>query len=110
MGDWEPDERFKLEYCATHCNALFWIVPANVQGLWKTQGGQLIIEQKYQMLTGTLKDGKAYAPIADAKMTGDKIAFTAGDARYTGVVKGDTIRGTRKVGNKETRWQAKRSH
>ena len=110
MGDWEADEKIKLDDCSSHCNGLFWIVPANVQGLWKWSGGHLVIEQKYQMLTGTLKDGKVYTPITEAKMTGDKIAFSVGDAKYTGTVKGDTIRGMRKVGTKETRWQASRSH
>jgi SAM-dependent methyltransferase len=110
MGDWEPEEKVRLDDCSSHCNALFWIVPANVQGLWKWSGGQLVIEQKYQMLTGTLKDGSVYTPITNAKMTGDKIAFNVGDVQYTGVVKGDSIRGTRKAGTKETRWQARRNH
>jgi SAM-dependent methyltransferase len=110
MGDWEPDERIKLEDCNSHCNALYWIVPANVQGMWKTPRGQLVLEQKYQVLTGTLKDGAVYTPISDAKMIGSQIVFTAGEARYTGTVSGDSIRGTRKVGTKETSWRANRSH
>src|SRR5262249_43099203 len=111
MGDWEPDERFNLVGdCASHCSALFWIVPANVQGLWKTPRGQLVLEQKYQKLTGTLKDGTVYTPISDAKMIGSQISFSVGDDRYTGEVTGDTIRGTRSSGTRETTWQARRTH
>ena len=44
MGDWTPDERVTVtEGCTNYCNALFWIVPANVQGKWKLPNGELAI-------------------------------------------------------------------
>ncbi len=58
MGDWTPDERVTVaEGCSNYCNALFWIVPANVQGNWKLPNGELALEQKYQNLSGTAKIG-----------------------------------------------------
>ena len=58
MGDWEPDRRVELTQekgCETSwCTALLWIVPANVAGTHKVAQGDLKLEQKYQMLTGTL--------------------------------------------------------
>src|SRR4029450_9695835 len=38
MAEWEPDERKTLgpPDCTSWCNAMLWIVPAKVQGTWKT--------------------------------------------------------------------------
>ena len=54
MDDWEPDQRETVENCSSWCTALFWIVPAQVDGAWKTPNGALTITQKYQTFTGTL--------------------------------------------------------
>src|SRR5262245_27561986 len=76
MGDWTPDEvANSVDGCTSYCKANFWIVPAKVEGTWKLPQGELKLEQKYQMLTGTLKTGSATAQITDGKMTGDQISF-----------------------------------
>jgi hypothetical protein len=41
------------------------------------------------MLSGTLGS----APITDAKMRGDEIAFTVGNSKYTGTVNGTSMQG-----------------
>ena len=110
MGDWTPDERARVtEGCQNYCNALFWIVPANVQGKWKMPNGELSLEQKYQMLSGTAKMGDASTPIEGGKMTGDQITFTAGGTTYTGRVNGNSIEGTGKSASGETKFQATRA-
>lgn len=110
MGDWTPDEtRSVTENCTTYCNAHFWLVPAKVEGTWKLPQGELALEQKYQMVTGTLRTGSAATPISDGKLAGDRLTFTAGGAQYTGTVNGDAIEGVSRSGGNETKWQATRA-
>jgi hypothetical protein len=91
MGDWTPDQEISASGdCTSYCRAMLWIVPAKVGGTWKMAGGNLVLEQKYQMLTGTL-NGQA---ISDAKMNGSAITFTAGGRTYTGTVTGNTMKGS----------------
>ena len=66
----------------------FWIVPAKVAGTWKLPQGELTLEQKYQMITGTLHNGSVTAPIANGKMNGDQITFTVDGTQFTGKVNG----------------------
>jgi hypothetical protein len=111
MGDWTPEERFQISGdCLSHCTALFWIVPAKVQGKWKMPRGEMVLEQKYQMLSGTAKLRKESTEISEGKLTGDQIAFTVGKTRYTGRVKGNVIEGTSKSTSGETKWKATRAN
>src|SRR5499425_1069630 len=41
MGDWEPDETVELG-CDTYCTAYLWIVPARVEGKWRSGHGELV--------------------------------------------------------------------
>jgi hypothetical protein len=111
MGDWTADVRISAENdCTSYCNGYFWIVPAKVEGTWKMPQGELALEQKYQMLSGTLKQGTNSTPISDAKMRGEEIVFTAGGTQYTGKVAGNTMSGTAKNGGNETKWEATRAN
>jgi hypothetical protein len=95
MGDWEPDQTSRIEGdCVSWCTALFWIVPAKVQGTWKMPQGELNLTQTYQMVSGTLKNGANTTPLTDGRLRGDQINFTAGGVQYTGRVNGNTIEGT----------------
>jgi len=91
MAEWEPDERKVIgpEGCTSWCTALLWIVPAKVQGNWKTAQGNLRITQSFQKITGTL----GTTPIT-GKLAGDQISFMAASASYTGRVTGNTIQGS----------------
>ena len=111
MGDWTPDETVQLtQNCSSFCRAHLWIVPAKVEGTWKSPSGDLVLEQKYQKLSGRLSSGNVVAPIADGKMNGDEISFTAGGTAYSGRVAGDAIGGTSKAASgSATPWQATRS-
>ncbi|HTO48765.1 MAG TPA: class I SAM-dependent methyltransferase, partial [Burkholderiales bacterium] len=113
MEDWQPDEITNLD----GRRAYFWIVPAKVQGNWRVQSGSdgwdLALEQKYQMLEGSVKFGAINAGLRDTRLQGDKIAFAFVDAagvkrEFTGRVNGNTMEGTVKPDNNgpESRWTA----
>jgi SAM-dependent methyltransferase len=107
MDDWMPEDQVKVDDgCLRFCTALFWIVPAKVQGKWKMPRGEFVLNQKYQMLSGTMKVENVSAAIDGGKLTGDQIAFTAGDTSYTGRVNGNTIIGISKSPTGETNWRA----
>ena len=95
MGDWEPELRFEVtEGCQSYCRGLYWIVPAKVEGTWKMGGSEITLQQTFQMVSGTVKNGNVIAPITASKLTGDAITFTAGGTTYTGKVSGNKIEGT----------------
>ncbi|MGZ8467765.1 MAG: class I SAM-dependent methyltransferase, partial [Candidatus Binatia bacterium] len=103
MGDWSADETANVkEGCASYCTAHLWIVPAKVQGIWQTSQGELTLKQSYQMVTGTLKS----SPIANGKLSGDQISFSAGGVEYSGRVNGNSIEGVVKGGGS---WKATRA-
>ena len=93
MEDWKPDEDATVENCTNWCTAHLWIVPAKVEGTWKTGQGDLTIKQSFQNITGTLKNGSAVTPI-NGKLHGNQITFTSGSTQYTGNVNGNSIEGT----------------
>jgi precorrin-6B methylase 2 len=83
MEDWQADETQSVtEDCSSWCTALLWIVPAKVQGTWKTPQGNVTLTQQFQMLTGNL-NGTA---ITNGKLNGDQISFTVGSTNYSGRV------------------------
>ena len=91
--DWKPDEDGTVENCTNWCTAHLWIVPAKVDGTWKTGQGDLTIKQSFQNITGTLKNGSVVTPI-NGKLHGNQITFTAGSSQYTGNVNGNSMDGT----------------
>ncbi len=91
MEDWEPDQTVNVgSECEDWCSALFWIVPAKVEGIWRMPQGDLSLTQQFQKLSGMLGS----QPISNAKMRGSEITFTAGGTVYTGTVTGKTMQGT----------------
>ena len=102
MEAWQPDERATVPNCERWCEALFWLVPAKVEGSWQLPQGQLTLKQQFQMLTGTLGS----AAIAGGRLRGDEISFTVGDVQYTGRVNGSTITGTSMQSGRSTPFTA----
>ncbi|MGH9255708.1 MAG: class I SAM-dependent methyltransferase [Vicinamibacterales bacterium] len=104
---WTPDETVTIENgCSAWCTALLWIVPAKVGGKWRIGDGDLVLDQQYQVVKGTL-DRSA---IADGKLRGDQIRFTVGTAEYTGRVVGNRMEGTVRGGGPATSWTAVKSN
>jgi precorrin-6B methylase 2 len=111
MGEWTDDETATVDEkdgCTYYCTAHLWIVPAKVEGAWQLSRGELSLKQNFQMVTGTLKTGGNATPIANGRLRGDQISFTAGGAQYAGRVNGNTIEGTLKGGSSDN-WSATRS-
>ncbi len=89
MEDWKADQTESVD----GRTAYLWIVPAKVEGTWQLAQGELLLTQTFQMLMGTLKTGNGTATIANGRLRGDQISFTAGNAEYTGRVTGNKIEG-----------------
>ena len=86
MDDWEADQTVRADDCPNSwCTALLWIVPAKVNGVWKMGNATLTLNQKFQMLSGTL----GAAAISEGKLNGHEIAFTVGTTKYAGKVSAD---------------------
>jgi len=110
MGEWQADETSTVpESSGYYRTALLWIVPAKVEGTWKSAQGDLSIKQSFQVIVGTVKNGNVAAAIMNGKLRGEQINFTAGGSEYSGRVNGDTIEGTIKAGGKTSEWKATRS-
>jgi SAM-dependent methyltransferase len=109
MGEWQADETSTVpESSGYYRTALLWIVPAKVEGAWKSAQGDLSIKQSFQVIVGTVKNGNVAAAIMNGKLRGDQINFTAGGAEYVGRVNGNTIEGTIKASGKTSEWKATR--
>jgi hypothetical protein len=109
MDDWQPDEKAIVDPCERWCTALFWIVPAKVDGAWQTAQGSLTLKQSFQMVSGSLGAASRQTAITDGKLRGDQIAFNVGAARYEGRVNGNRIEGTVVSGGRTTNWEATRA-
>lgn len=89
MEDWQADETATVtDGCSSSwCTALFWIVPAKVEGTWGTPNGDLKLTQSFQMISGTLGN-----QAIQGRLRGAEITFTAGTTKYSGTVDGNTIK------------------
>ena len=108
MGDWKADRTIEsVQKCKDYCGAFLWIVPAKVGGTWTVPEGKLVLQQKFQFVTGRLVSGKIVTPVK-GRLDGSGIAFTAGGTQYSGRADGNTIEGTSKTGDKQEPWKATR--
>ena len=108
MGEWKPDETVSVQdnkEFSSYCTALFWVVPAKVEGTWKLSEGELTFTQRFQRFSGTFKSGSNTVAIKNGQLSGDLISFSIGDANYTGRVNGDTMEGIHESGGITTQWK-----
>lgn len=103
IAEWEPDEAVTVEPCERWCDAKLWIVPARVEGTWRTPNGDLLLTQRFQFVTGTLGN----EPIESGRLRGEEITFTIGTTEYYGQVDGDLMRVTATVDGKPVEWTAR---
>jgi precorrin-6B methylase 2 len=95
MGEWEADQEVTTEENWNSWNtAYLWIIPAKVGGKWKLGNEELEFTQEYQFIKGTLKKGAKSISIADGRLEGNSITFTAGNEKYSGTVGDKIIKGT----------------
>ena len=104
VDGWEPDAQATLDVCEQWCTALLWIVPAKVEGTWRAPEGELLLDQQFQNVTGSL-GGR---PVADGRLNGDAITFKVAEREYTARVKGATIEGTVTAAGAKGHWRATR--
>jgi len=94
MGEWKADETADLSSSAgcenSWCTALFWIVPARVEGVWKLPQGELTLKQEFQMLSGSLRTAdRTYA--IEGRVRGEDVNFRAGGKQYRGRMNGSKL-------------------
>jgi SAM-dependent methyltransferase len=104
---WTPDRTETLDSdCTTWCTALLWIVPARVKGTWKLTEGELVLDQAFQTVTGTLKMGGQSMAIENGRLAGEQLTFKAAGSEYVARVSGRAMEGTRKSAGVESPWTA----
>lgn len=87
---WDPDAtETATGECNNWCTSYLYFAPAKVAGSWRLAQGTLRFEQNFQMLSGTLNK----TPISNARLKGEEIGFTVGDAQYVGRVNGNAMSG-----------------
>ena len=105
---WTADATVVLDPCPTWCTSLLWIVPAKVAGTWRTDTGELVLEQRFQELSGELRTPDGTVPITGGRLRGEQIGFETGGGTYTGRVAGSTMSGTARTPTGVTAWRAVR--
>ena len=110
ISGWTPDVTERIEDdCTSWCTAMLYIVPAKVEGTWKTADGELTLDQDFQMVKGTLvSNGKSIA-VENGRLKGEEITFSAEGVEYAGRVNGTTIEGTTKSASGQRAWKAQRA-
>ena len=107
---WIPDETVVLDPCPTWCTSLLWIVPAKVAGAWRMDAGELVLEQRFQQVSGELRTADGAFAITEGRLRGDRIGFEAGGISYTGrMAGGSTMSGTARTPAGITEWRAVRN-
>jgi len=107
MGDWEPDAQTGAPGCYAWCFLYLWIVPARVEGTWRTPQGELSLAQRYQHVSGTLGAGPLAVPV-EGRLSGDRIVLTAAGSEYRARVVGDAMEGTVSTAGALRPWKAGR--
>src|SRR5690606_18331215 len=95
MDEWESDHFERVDGRSVY----MWIVPAQVQGQWRLEGPEgvldLDIEQTFQKLSGTAQEVTGDTQPVTGAMNGAAIRLTVGDGdtanTYTGNVQGDVM-------------------
>ena len=116
MDDWKPDETVHMDVREKYGNSsgtssiYFYIVPAKVTGLWRwqqttagvTHDYELALEQKFQVVSGTVRVNGSTYKISDASLRGDQLVFnvvtplaaTTVKQSFAGRVSGEQIFGS----------------
>lgn len=110
MGEWEADETATAgsddSNSSYYRTALLWIVPAKINGTWKSPAGEMTFKQEFQKFAGSINAGGVTTLITGGKLRGDQISFSAGGTLYSGKVAGNMIAGTTVSGGVSREWSA----
>jgi hypothetical protein len=129
MGDWHADESATFDVPDKYgagsgsgtSSVYFWVVPAKVTGAWqwqlsvagKPQAYEMVLDQNFQVVTGTVRVGGRSVKLQDAQLRGDQLSgsFTAeinGSAlkhEFAGRVAGAGIEGSVTLSGSRTQGQ-----
>lgn len=110
MKEWQFDDTTKIYVKDNRFStAYLWIVPSKVEGRWKIdQENELVLTQKFQIITGELRKGNKTLKLTEGKLRGNEIFFIAGSDIYTGEVDGNRITGTVITEGNKYSWNATR--
>ena len=121
FGDWQADDSvtaisFKSllapflennkDHCFFLCTAYLWILPARVEGRWRIAGGELVLRQSFQMVSGVVTVGGKSVPVTNSRLRDSALSFTAGDTAYAGQVGAGRIDGTARRNGVTLPWNA----
>lgn len=107
MQDWPYDDMKVIDDESISWNtAYLWIVPAKVEGTWKSDIGELILTQKFQTVSGTMKKGWRYYDISNGKLLGNMFSFTCNKVNYKCRVEDNMMTGTAENNGELTPWKA----
>lgn len=135
MEDWKPDAHVQMEVKEKYGGAggksdiYFWVVPAKVGGTWQWQlpvfgkgrAYEVTLNQKFQVLTGSVKVGGRSVTLQNLRLRGDEIRFaftsevdgTPVKHQFTGKVEGEGIIGTARLSGgrvqAQLEWAAQRT-
>ncbi len=110
MEDWSADDRVTVqEGCETWCTALLWIVPARVEGTWRSGGRTFTLRQRFQMIDGTVTGPGGESTPISGKLRGADIVLNENGILYEGQVRGNAIEGKATSGGDAHPWSATRS-
>lgn len=103
MGDWQPQRVLRARGPEREHTIYFWLVPADVGGTWHVtlhhptaraaRAATLRLRQRLAAFEGELETSEGRIPLSAGRVTGDEIAFTAGNGVWRGRVSGDTAIG-----------------
>jgi hypothetical protein len=131
MREWRPDAEEaipasdKTVGVRKESMVYLWIVPARVEGEWtfelssggKTRRTRLVLQQRFQFVSGSVElTGQGDVPVSYGRLRGEELrvmlppgALDRGSVELVGRVRGDTLSGTVRRGEREVaNWSARR--
>jgi hypothetical protein len=124
FGNWKPDREVSVDVPEKYgtpgqwkSTLFYWVVPAQVQGVWQVSAPGLMrealpltLEQQYQFVQGGVMDKGRRIALAGGKLEADRIMFRltlpGGACEFNGVVEGERMRGEAVQGGRSVQWTA----
>ncbi|MEE8128984.1 MAG: hypothetical protein V3T48_01750, partial [Vicinamibacterales bacterium] len=80
------------------------------EGVWRldNEGGELHLEQRFQIVTGQLHAGGQTVPIEEGRLSGSIFTFQAAGNNYRAEVDGTTMSGVARRNGETRQWQSER--
>ena len=131
FGDWKPDRELSVDVPDKYGSAgnwkstlFYWVVPAQVQGVWELSApglrGQpqpqpltLTLDQQFQFFQGDTEVRGKRLSLAGGKVDSHRLSFRlplpGGASDFHGVIDGERMRGEAVQGGRTVSWSAVRS-